>query len=149
MNAMYENIMSNHPSFTSVLLRCLPCVIYHEEQLRWQMHRIHGHEFSKLPIFFETEHNLLRALKSSVTMDPVDGIVHLGDIVMCTPIIEAEALEQGKKSAAHWAHMVIHGMLHLQGYDHEHSLDANKMEYRRSQTILEGSLYKRLFRFCQ
>ena len=61
-------------------------------------------------------------------MDPVDGIVHLGDIIMCAPIIEAQALEQSKKSAAHWAHMVIHGMLHLQGYDHEQSLDANKME---------------------
>ena len=45
-------------------------------------------------------------------MDPVDGIVHLGDIIMCAPIIEAQALEQSKKSAAHWAHMVIHGMLH-------------------------------------
>ncbi len=73
-------------------------------------------------------------------MDPVDGIVHLGDIVMCSQIIEAEALEQGKKSAAHWAHMVIHGMLHLQGYDHEHSLDANKMESLEIELLAKISL---------
>ncbi len=42
---------------------------------------------------------------------------HLGDIVICAPIVEKEAREQGKPSIAHWAHMVVHGMLKLKGYD--------------------------------
>ncbi len=53
---------------------------------------------------------------------------HLGDIVICAPIIEKEALEQGKSSIAHWAHMVVHGMLHLQGYDHIDTEGGAKME---------------------
>ncbi len=53
---------------------------------------------------------------------------HLGDIVICAPIVEKEAREQGKPSIAHWAHMVVHGMLHLQGYDHIGKEEGVKME---------------------
>ena len=52
----------------------------------------------------------------------------LGDIVLCAAVIEHEAGQQAKTSAAHWAHMVVHGMLHLQGYDHIDDPDAEKME---------------------
>ena len=52
----------------------------------------------------------------------------LGDIVLCAEVIEQEAGQQAKNSAAHWAHMVVHGMLHLQGYDHIDDPDAEKME---------------------
>jgi len=45
--------------------------------------------------------------------------VWTGDIVLCAPVIAAEAAAQGKPLAAHYAHLVVHGMLHLQGYDHE------------------------------
>ena len=49
----------------------------------------------------------------------VDAGVCSGDIVLCAPVIASEATEQGKPLAAHYAHMVVHGMLHLQGYDHD------------------------------
>ncbi|MFB3059534.1 MAG: rRNA maturation RNase YbeY [Gammaproteobacteria bacterium] len=52
----------------------------------------------------------------------------LGDLVICAPIVEQEAQQQGKPLPAHWAHMVIHGMLHLQGYDHQNAAEANEME---------------------
>ena len=52
----------------------------------------------------------------------------LGDIVVCATVIEEEAKQQNKELLAHWAHMVIHGILHLLGYDHQNILDANKME---------------------
>jgi probable rRNA maturation factor len=52
----------------------------------------------------------------------------LGDIVICAPIVEKEAKEQGKSSEAHWAHLIIHGILHLQGYDHESDEEAKIME---------------------
>lgn len=54
--------------------------------------------------------------------------VHLGDLVFCVPIVEKEAAEQGKALSQHWAHLVIHGMLHLQGYDHIDTDDAETME---------------------
>ena len=52
-----------------------------------------------------------------------------GDLVLCREVVEREAREQGKTAAAHYAHMVVHGMLHLQGHDHETShVDATRME---------------------
>ena len=53
---------------------------------------------------------------------------YLGDLVICAPIVELEAQQQGKSNTAHWAHMVVHGMLHLQGFDHQNDAEANEME---------------------
>jgi len=52
----------------------------------------------------------------------------LGDLVICAPLVAAEAKAQGKTEDAHWAHLVIHGMLHLQGYDHQTATQAARME---------------------
>jgi len=52
----------------------------------------------------------------------------LGDLVVCAGVMEREAAEQGKTLKAHWAHLVIHGMLHLQGYDHQDPDEAETME---------------------
>ena len=52
----------------------------------------------------------------------------LGDLVICAPIVEQEARQQSKSLQAHWAHMVVHGMLHLQGYDHQNTTEADEME---------------------
>ncbi len=57
-------------------------------------------------------------------------LLPLGDVVICASVVAREAREQGKTLAAHWAHMVIHGTLHLQGYDHENARDAAVMEAR-------------------
>jgi probable rRNA maturation factor len=66
-----------------------------------------------------------------------DELLPLGDVVICADVVEREAREQGKAPDAHWAHMVVHGVLHLQGYDHEKSRDASVME-AREQTLLAG-----------
>lgn len=52
----------------------------------------------------------------------------LGDIVICAAVVIREAMLQGKDVFAHWAHMVIHGVLHLNKFDHEYSADAAQME---------------------
>jgi probable rRNA maturation factor len=51
-----------------------------------------------------------------------------GDIVLCAPVIRREAREQKKAFGVHCAHLVVHGMLHLQGYDHRRRSDASRME---------------------
>jgi len=53
---------------------------------------------------------------------------HLGDLIFCEPVITNEAKQQNKTLQQHWAHLVIHGMLHLQGYDHINDDDAKRME---------------------
>ena len=52
----------------------------------------------------------------------------LGDLVVCAPVVAREAAEQGKAEADHWAHLVIHGTLHLLGFDHETEAEATVME---------------------
>jgi probable rRNA maturation factor len=66
---------------------------------------------------------------------PGDELLPFGDVVMCAAVVEREAHEQGKEPAAHWAHMVVHGVLHLQGYDHENVRDAGIMEARERELL--------------
>ena len=58
-----------------------------------------------------------------------------GDIVLCHPVIAREARAQGKSLAAHYAHLVLHGILHLRGYDHEKKRDAKRMEAREVRLL--------------
>ncbi len=59
-----------------------------------------------------------------------------GDLVICLPVVAAEAGQQGKALEAHQAHLVVHGMLHLQGYDHERgAADARRMEAREREIL--------------
>jgi probable rRNA maturation factor len=59
----------------------------------------------------------------------------LGDLVICARIVAREAREQRKTLAAHWAHMVVHGTLHLLGYDHELDDEAERMEQRERRVL--------------
>jgi probable rRNA maturation factor len=66
-----------------------------------------------------------RSEKGKDGSDPV-----IGDLVLCVPVVVREAGEQGKALDAHFAHLVVHGMLHLQGFDHERKVDVAEMEAR-------------------
>jgi probable rRNA maturation factor len=60
----------------------------------------------------------------------------VGDLVVCLPVVLSEAHEQDKPSEAHFAHLIVHGMLHLQGYDHETGVqDAERMEAKERQIL--------------
>jgi probable rRNA maturation factor len=60
-----------------------------------------------------------------------------GDIVICAPVVVQEAEEQGKSLLVHYAHMTIHSVLHLQGYDHENDTDASEMESLETALMLK------------
>jgi probable rRNA maturation factor len=64
------------------------------------------------------------------------GVNPLGDLVICARVLRREARIQGKSLRAHWAHLVVHGALHLIGYDHERARDARRME-RREISVLK------------
>ncbi|WP_041420736.1 rRNA maturation RNase YbeY [Sideroxydans lithotrophicus] len=66
-----------------------------------------------------------------------DTVPLSGDVVICVPVVAREAKEQGKDLFAHYAHLVIHAVLHLQGYDHEKKRDAEKMEARETALMLK------------
>lgn len=61
----------------------------------------------------------------------------LGDVVICAPVVESEAREQGKSLIAHWTHMVIHGTLHLLGFDHVDEDHAREMELLEARILKE------------
>jgi probable rRNA maturation factor len=61
----------------------------------------------------------------------------LADLVLCAPVVEREAREQGLELEAHYAHLLVHGALHAQGFDHEDEVQARAMEARESE-ILAG-----------
>ena len=59
----------------------------------------------------------------------------LGDLVICAPVVAREAVEQNKQPHAHWAHMVVHGVLHLLGHDHIQEEEAERMEMKERQIL--------------
>ena len=69
-----------------------------------------------------------------------DGAVLCGDLVICAPVVAREAREQCKSLSAHYAHLVVHGLLHLQGHDHDNERDAQSME-RRERRIMKSLRY--------
>jgi len=73
----------------------------------------------------------------SFGFEPPPGVKSdcLGDLVVCAPVVRREARTQGKPEAAHWAHMVVHGIMHLRGYNHDTERDADVMERRETRIL--------------
>nr|WP_063572674.1 rRNA maturation RNase YbeY [Luteibacter rhizovicinus] len=76
-------------------------------------------------------------LSFPVELPPGVDLPLIGDLVICAPVVAREAAEQGKKPADHWAHLTIHGTLHLLGYDHIDEAEAEAMEALETR-ILAG-----------
>jgi probable rRNA maturation factor len=66
---------------------------------------------------------------------PTDELPLVGDLVICAPVLEREARAQGKSLEAHWAHISIHGALHLLGFDHGHDEETRVMEAREIELL--------------
>jgi probable rRNA maturation factor len=64
-----------------------------------------------------------------------DGRLHLGELVICAPVVAVEARRQDKTLKSHWAHMTVHGVLHLLGFDHETEPQFAKMAAREIQIL--------------
>jgi len=79
----------------------------------------------------------------SFTFEPPPGLPDpqpfIGDLAICAPVVEREALEQGKPLEAHWAHLVVHGILHLLGHDHRDEAEAQEMEALETRIMEELS----------
>jgi len=75
----------------------------------------------------------------SFPFDPPPGTRSdlLGDIVICADVVRREARAQGKPARSHWAHMVVHGIMHLRGFDHQNNTEAAVMESREARVLNE------------
>ncbi|MCE9633959.1 MAG: rRNA maturation RNase YbeY [Methylophilales bacterium] len=74
---------------------------------------------------------------TNVLTFPLNEIPLMGDIVLCAPVVAQEAVEQGKTLEAHYAHLTVHGVLHLQGHDHEIDAAAEIMEALETQIVTD------------
>ena len=84
---------------------------------------------------FRGKEGATNVLSFSADVPPEVGSTLLGDIVICAPVVAAEAVNQEKDLQAHWAHMVIHGTLHLIGFDHQCDTDALVMESHETKLL--------------
>ncbi|PPE70436.1 rRNA maturation RNase YbeY [Caldimonas thermodepolymerans] len=71
-----------------------------------------------------------------LTFDYAHEPVVMADLILCAPVVEREAQDEGKALQAHYAHLLVHGTLHAQGYDHEDDAEAEVMEARESEVML-------------
>ncbi len=103
--------LQNHPSDTEIVVRIV------DEQESAELNQQYRHKSGPTNIL-------------SFPVDLPEGIELdlLGDLVICAPVLEKEAIEQQKVLADHWAHIIIHGVLHLLGYDHIEDDEAELME---------------------
>ena len=118
--------------------------------IRWAGLALHdkpGHELTIRLVDAEESQALNREYRqrdypTNVLSFPADlppelDIPLLGDLVICVPVVLREAAEQSKTPEAHWAHMVIHGCLHLVGYDHIEDAEAEVMETLETRLLAE------------
>lgn len=73
---------------------------------------------------------------TNVLTFPLNAAPLMGDIVLCAPVVEKEAIEQGKALEAHYAHLTVHGVLHLMGHEHEFDAEAAAMEALETQIVM-------------
>ena len=89
---------------------------------------VDANESQKLNKTFRDKDYPTNVLSFPADIQLPEGPTILGDIAICLPVVKREADEQSKRFDQHFAHMVVHGCLHLMGYDHEDEDDADQME---------------------
>lgn len=98
---------------------------------------VNEEEIQALNCDFRQKNKSTNVLSFPSEVPPELDIPLLGDIVICAAVVDREAAEQSKMREAHWAHMVVHATLHLQGYDHGDEEQAAVMEHRETELITQ------------
>ncbi len=92
-------------------------------------------EVASLNSAYRGKHGPTNVLSFPADLPDVVESSLLGDIVICAPLVDAEAQAQGKSTLAHWAHLTVHGVLHLLGHDHLEDDEAELMESLETQAL--------------
>lgn len=107
--------------------------IVDEDEMRELNRRYRGRDGATNVLAFPADLRRLPGL-------PDSAAVLLGDVVICAAVVAREAGEQGKSIGDHWAHLLVHGFLHLAGYDHESAADAEVMEALEIRILADQGL---------
>ena len=112
-----------------------------QEQVEVSVRLVDSAEMAQLNETYRGKTGATNVLSFPANLPTELAIPLLGDIVICAPVVRAEAAQQGKSPSAHWAHMTVHGTLHLLGYDHIEEEEATIMEALES-AILNALNYR-------
>ena len=99
-----------------------------QEEVEISVRLVDGDEMAQLNATYRGKAGTTNVLSFPAELPDALALPLLGDIVICAPVVRAEAVQQGKNQQAHWAHMTVHGTLHLLGYDHLEEEEATIME---------------------
>ena len=113
-----------------------------QEQVEISVRLVDEEEMSRLNENYRDKKGPTNVLSFPADLPADLGLPLLGDIVVCAPVVATEAAQQGKSASAHWAHMTVHGTLHLLGYDHIEEEEAANME------ALESAILRQLDYSC-
>lgn len=127
VNVQYASRCKDKPDKEKICYWARTCLDFMREDAEFTIRIVDEEEISELNKKWRGFNKPTNVLSFPAGDNPVSPEL-LGDIIICAPIIIKEAAEQHKELDAHWAHMVIHGILHLLGYDHINNNDAVKME---------------------
>ena len=119
---------------------CLQAGVPGREKTSISLRIVDSHEMQQLNAAYRQKDKPTNVLSFPAGIPDGFPIPLLGDIVLCDEVIRKESMEQGKATEAHWAHLTIHGTLHLLGYDHVAEADATEMEALETK-ILQGLHY--------
>jgi probable rRNA maturation factor len=108
-----------------------------QEQVEVSVRLVDSAEMAQLNETYRGKTGATNVLSFPAGLPAELAIPLLGDIVICAPVVRAEAAQQGKTESAHWAHMTVHGTLHLLGYDHIEEEEATIMEALESAILSE------------
>lgn len=121
---LWVNHVLAHPHISNGTLATKPSL--HQAELSIRI--VDEEESQTLNRDYRQKNKPTNVLSFPAELPDIVDLPLLGDLVICAPVVEQEAQEQHKTSHAHWAHMVIHGTLHLLGYDHIDAQEADEME---------------------
>lgn len=112
-----------------------------ENQIQITVRIVEEHEITQLNKDYRHKDGATNVLAFPFTPPPGmpedEDINSLGDLIVCASVVEKEAKEQNKTILAHWSHMIIHGTLHLLGYDHQTDQEALEMESLENRVLAE------------
>lgn len=108
-----------------------------QEQVEVSVRLVDNEEMALLNKTYRGKSGTTNVLSFPAGLPAELGIPLLGDIVICAPVVRTEADQQGKSHIAHWAHITIHGALHLLGYDHIEEEEAATMESLETAILSE------------
>ncbi|MDH3645606.1 MAG: rRNA maturation RNase YbeY [Gammaproteobacteria bacterium] len=128
IDVQYASAVSSVPAVESIRQWSVAALAAAPHDTELTVRIVDEQEISHLNQRFRDQEGVTNVLAFPADVPSEAGLNLLGDVIICAPVVIAEARAQGKLAEAHWAHLVVHGILHLQGFDHQNEAQAAKME---------------------